>query len=375
MKHSPRIVHVLNSANLGGGAKQVGALVRGLTDLRPALIAFEDGPLAESMRADGLPVRIVELGGRRIQPHRWRALLDAVRGLEPDLLHCHGTRAAFNVALLGRKLGGIPRLYTERGLADQPHAMRRRKLWGRWVEAFNGRSFARCVCVSQADLVWARSRGLFPRERSLCIPNAIAASEHRLSRDRARAVLQVEPGAELILTIGRVEPEKAPADVVAMMQQVHRVRPKATLLWIGGGRRLDATRRLAQERGLAHVFRLAGELPDAGRYIPACDVFILASLWEGLPNVLLEALACERACVGTAVNGIPELIVPERTGLLVPPREPAAMAAAVLRLLADPHLAARLGQSGGVHVRAGFGLEPMLARYRALYAELLAGTT
>ena len=117
-------------------------------------------------------------------------------------------------------------------------------------------------------------------------------------------------------------------------------------MWVGGGPMLDEVRDLVSRRGLSHRLLLAGERRDVPDLLPAFDVFAMSSRYEGLPCVVVEAMRCGLPVVATAVNSVPDLVVPGASGVLVPPAQPAALAAAVDGLLDDPLTALRLAREG-----------------------------
>jgi glycosyltransferase involved in cell wall biosynthesis len=129
-------------------------------------------------------------------------------------------------------------------------------------------------------------------------------------------------------------------------------------------------REYAEQRGVADRVTFEG-FRSAVDVMADFDVFVLPSLWEGFGLVLLEAMAAGRPVVASAVGPIPEIVVDGVTGLLVPPGDAAALAAAITRLLTDPDLAAAFGRAGRARVEAEFGLDTMVARTQALYEELV----
>jgi glycosyltransferase involved in cell wall biosynthesis len=123
--------------------------------------------------------------------------------------------------------------------------------------------------------------------------------------------------------------------------------------------------------GLGRHFLFSGSRDDVPEILATCDIAVLPSKMEGLPNALLEYLAAGLATVATNAGGNTEIVKDEVTGLLVPPEPPDLLAAAVLRLLRDPGLARRLGQSGKEYVRLTFGFDKLVAEIEGLYSELL----
>ena len=153
---------------------------------------------------------------------------------------------------------------------------------------------------------------------------------------------------------------------------VRQAIPSATLVVVGDGPLRPALEARAQELGLNGSVRFLGAVPQAARLIPHFDVFVLSSVWEGMSNSLLEAMAAGRPVVATRVGGNPEVVVDGETGLLVPPRDARALADATVRLLRDRELARRFGDAGRRRVESQFTLERMVHRMEDLYDDLLA---
>jgi len=124
---------------------------------------------------------------------------------------------------------------------------------------------------------------------------------------------------------------------------------------------------------VAEHVRFEGFCEDVPRLLGELDLLVLPSLWEGFGLVLLEAMAAGRPVVASAVGPIPEVVADGETGLLVPPEDPAALADAIVRVLLDADLAARLGGAGRRRVERFFGIERMVAQTDAVYQELLGG--
>jgi glycosyltransferase involved in cell wall biosynthesis len=127
----------------------------------------------------------------------------------------------------------------------------------------------------------------------------------------------------------------------------------------------------AAHLGLAEQVHFVGHQQDVRPWLAAFDVCVLSSDWEGMSNAILEAMAAGLPVVATAVGGTPEVVVDGVTGFLVPPRDPQALADAILRLLRDPDLRRRMGEAGRAHVTEHFSVEQMVHKRERLYEELL----
>jgi glycosyltransferase involved in cell wall biosynthesis len=141
-------------------------------------------------------------------------------------------------------------------------------------------------------------------------------------------------------SVGRLDEQKAPEDMVAAMARLDRADVR--LVWLGDGRLRTHVERLIASKGLSDRCLLLGDRRDVATLLPAFDVFAMSSLYEGLPCAVIEAMTCGVPVVATAVNSVPEVVVPGRTGLLVPPRDPARLARAITYLLGHPDQAARM---------------------------------
>jgi glycosyltransferase involved in cell wall biosynthesis len=232
--------------------------------------------------------------------------------------------------------------------------------------------YERVVCVS-TDLVDACRAAGVPERKLLLLDNGIDATDYARRRTvtEAKAALGFPPESHLIGAVGRLSGEKA-FDVL-----IHAVRDLLTrgrdvrLVIVGEGGERPALERLAAELGIADRVTLAGWQADVRGYFEAMDVFALSSLREGLPNVLLEAMALEVPVVATRVNGVPRLVQDGVNGLLVDAGDPAPLAAALDRLLGDAALQARFRAAGRATVEGKFSFAERMRKLAKMYDELL----
>jgi glycosyltransferase involved in cell wall biosynthesis len=141
---------------------------------------------------------------------------------------------------------------------------------------------------------------------------------------------------------------------------------------IGDGPEAGSLAALSRQLGLQEAVRFLGTRSDIPQLLSLLDVVALPSLEEGFPNVVLEAMAAGKPVVATRVGGTPEAVIHRETGLLVPPKDPRALADAILEVLDDPQRANAMGQAGRERVRKAFDLSRMVQEIEALYEELIA---
>ena len=187
----------------------------------------------------------------------------------------------------------------------------------------------------------------------------------RDARGRARAALGLPADATVVGTVGRLTYQKAPEDFLAALQALDR--PGVTGVWLGDGELAGQVAAQARQMPSIRVL-LAGQRRNIAGLLPAFDVFVLSSRYEGLPTVVVEAMMCGIPVVATAVNSVGDVVVPGETGLLVPPGRPALMADAVGFLLDSPEAAARMAAAAQAGLGKRFGAAALRQALTAAYS-------
>jgi glycosyltransferase involved in cell wall biosynthesis len=185
-----------------------------------------------------------------------------------------------------------------------------------------------------------------------------------------RRELGFGPGP-VIVAVSRLHRQKGLVYLIRAAALVQALQPEVQFVVVGGGPLREALEKEARRWDLGAAFRVLGERPDAREILAAGDIFVLPSLWEGLPYVLVEAADLGKPIVATAIDGVTEVIQDGRTGLLVRPADPESLAEALGRLLLDKGLAARLGREARNAIPPGFRLDRMVRQHEVLYHRLL----
>ena len=191
----------------------------------------------------------------------------------------------------------------------------------------------------------------------------------KLDRQGKRLELRLA-GPEILLgTVGRLEQQKGHATLVEAIAKLKNRLPLRCAV-IGEGPRRAALEIAIRKNALERTLWLLGEREDIPAWLSSFDIFVLPSLWEGLPNALLEAMALGLPVLASAVDGVPELIEDGVNGLLVPPRDPAALARRIAELADNPALRARLGAAAQKTVSERFTVLKMIESYQQIYSAL-----
>ena len=359
-----RILQVLAPGSYGGLERVVEGLASGLVakgmEVAVALVHTPDSDVAaytDELEAGGAVVFPIPVAGRsyRLERQRIAAICAEWR---PDVLHTHGYRCDVLLADLARRLG-IPQVTTVHGFTG-----------GNWknrlYQRLQKRAFRRLSAVVAVSGRLGRELAAagVPAERVVVAPNAWSGGPEPLERASARAVLGVDPGGYVIGWVGRLSREKG-ADVLVDALPHLRDLP-ITVSICGDGPALAGLQRTAADAGVADRIHWHGAVDNAARLFRAFDAFVLSSRTEGTPIALLEAMAAGIPVVATSVGGVPE-VVTDREAILVPPEEPAALAAAIRHAFADRATADARAQAATLRLRSHFASDPWLESYLAVY--------
>jgi len=228
------------------------------------------------------------------------------------------------------------------------------------------------VVVSDRDRAKGLRAGIgFPAQYELIRSGIDLRLFDRVVVDRVakRREFGVPPDGPLIGSVARLSPQKDPLTFVDMAAEVAARVPNARFLLVGDGPIRPAVEARVRDHGLQDQVLLLGLRRDIPEVLSLLDVFVVCSLWEGMPRTLLQAMAAGIPVVATRVDGIAEAVVDGVTGFLASPRDSAAIASRVVQLLSDEGLSKRLGAEAKQRVEA-FSVERMLRGLEALYGRL-----
>jgi len=323
-------------------------------------------PASRLLEEQGIPVR--HLGRGRFDPRILGDLVRVARERRAVILHVHGYAAADFGRLAARRVGAAlvlhehfadPRMPAYQGLAD------------RLLSRFTDRAIA--VSGSTRDFL-VRQRHV-PAARVRLIWNGAPLAEFAPVAPAAALATRRElglPAESLVVgSIGRLSEQKGHRYLLDAAARVVAQKKDARLLIVGDGDQMDALRRQADALGITASVLFAGHRTDVRALLGALDVFCISSTYEGTPLALFEAMAAGKAIVSTAVDGCREVLEDGATGLLVPPRDPEALAAALLRCLDDAALRASLAKRAR-EASARFDIAACVAQMQDLYDEVLA---
>lgn len=338
---------------------------------RPVFLCFADRGLSqalvEQVRQSGFEAHTL----RHDVPH-FRAVSrevgDHLRRLRADVLCCHGYKADL-LGLLAARRAGVPVIAVSHGWTAATGKVRLNealdRLCLRWMD--------RVVCVSEAQAAKVRRAGV-RAERIAVIRNAVCCRrfDHPDPSYRRRLeALFARPPARIVAAAGRLSPEKGFAVLVEAARRAAQEDAETGFVLFGDGPLRGALGRQIAACGLERRFVLAGFRSDLDAYLPHVDLVVLPSFTEGLPCVVLEAFAAGVPVVATAVGGTPEAVEDGVSGCLVPPGDPAALAARILDVLRCEKTRRSMGLRAGQRVREHFTFQSQSVQYQRLWESLV----
>jgi glycosyltransferase involved in cell wall biosynthesis len=387
-------LQIVGNLDRGGGQEVVRTLARFLPEegCAPVVVTLRDGPLRAELEALGIPVEIV---AGRTRPFLSTGSVAELRRIRSDLDHLvrrhraevvqthllrsldflvlslrgHGTlRAVFwtvHNAMLDLRADQLP---GGRWLLWPKRAIHRLlyRVGGRQVDAF--------IAVS-ADVAEAVQRDYRPpRGKLAVIPNGVDVDRYGGSSKSGalRAELGIPASAPVAIVVAKLMEQKGHRILLKALPAVRRRVPDLHCLFVGDGHLRDEIAARVRDLGLADRVHLLGDRADVPDLMAVGDVFILPSLWEGLPMALLEAMASRLPVIATAVSGTREVLDDGRSGVLVPAGDAEALGGALTGLLEDPERAARLGAAARDRVEECYSARVQARRHAELYRSRLS---
>jgi glycosyltransferase involved in cell wall biosynthesis len=363
----PRSIAFFSPELVSGGTQRHLLEVLRLIDrsrFTPIVISAKGtGPLGALVRAAGVELVELQLGPSMVSRDFLRCVreaTDVLRAHRVSVVQYFEWRAGLIAIAAARRVGGCRLVAARRSVPKE-----------RGVQ----RALAELV-VRVADRIVVNAEMLRPSggagPRTDVIPSGVDTDRFAPGRDRAAAKtrLGLTPDTVVIGTVGRLEPRKGTDTLLDAVAALGAEHPHAALVVIGEGPLRPELVARAERLGIAARVRFLGDRADVDEVLAALDLFVLPSRTEGMSNALLEAMAMALPVVATAVGGTPEVIADGRSGVLVAADDPAAMAAAIGRVLVDPARGRGLGEAARTVVEERYGARGMVRRLEEIYAKV-----
>ena len=375
--HKIKVLEMIDQPFLGGGQINLLSLAESLDKekFKVSVCSQAGGPLGEALKARNIPHFPANLI-KKFSPRTLKNIKTLLRESRFDILHTHGGVAGFYGRWAAHRVGTPVIVHTLHGI----HYLHYRNIFLKYAYVLLERWFSRfsdaLIFVSGADREKGIRHRLSAQNKMEVIKNGIDFSQLKslgkhedLKKCREKILGDISTGP-LVGTVARLHRQKGISFLLKAAGKIQEVIPDVKIVIVGGGPWQDRLNRLNQKLQHSDCVRILGERPDAHDLLALFDVFVLPSLWEGLPYVLLEAAALGKPVVATDVDGSRELIKNGETGLLVPSSDPAGLAQAVITLLLDREKASALGANFKRDLSQKYTLSHMVEQTQELYERL-----
>ena len=370
-----KVLHVITDTNFGGAGRYLLYLLS-----QPAFnsievaVACPEGELGK--RIDAAGIRRIPISGRDMSyGHKLTWELIRVIGRErPHVVHTHSCLSG----RLAARLRGVPVVYTkhnqvripnEKGVTPPPPEPVRRVLNGLVASALSDR----VIAVSEGAARELAESGV-KKSMIVPIPNGIDLAPYKVAWKKRQAESRGASAKRgfLVGTVARLHRQKALDVMLEAAKLVLASEPSTRFVIAGTGPMEDQLKAKIRELKLEPYVKMPGFVSDVPAFLAGLDIYVLSSDYEGIALALVEATASGLPVVATSVGGVPEVIVDGFNGLLVPPRQPKALAQAIVRLLVDPDLARRMGDAGRKRAEELFDAKVMAEKTVKVYEEVVA---
>jgi glycosyltransferase involved in cell wall biosynthesis len=366
-----KILQCIRQGQIGGGESHLLSLVENLDRSRfdPIVLSFTEGPMVDRLKDMGIPTIVLHTQ-TPFDWRKWKSVKEILIREQVDIVHAHGTRAASNILWAARSLR-IPVIYSIHGWSfhdDQPWLVRRLRIFGEsWITARSQVNISVSDSNRQTGLNQIRSF------RSVVINNGIdqLRFDPKKKFTDIRKPAGISPEEILVVFIARFTLQKQP---LAMLQAFEKAQSRLAslhLLMVGEGDLLQeveewVNRSRLRDKICLYPFRL--DVPDI---LAAADIFVLPSLWEGLPIGLLEAMAMGKAVIATQVDGTKEVIRHGENGWLVPTDDLISrLADALVSLGQDATLRSSFQQQAISTINERFNAGGMTRKIEEIYSQV-----
>ena len=317
MAQKIKVMECIRQGQIGGGESHLLSLVENLdqSKFQPIVLSFTDGPMVDRLKQMNVEAHVIHTE-KPFDVTKWKQVKHLLKEKQIDIVHAHGTRANSNVLWAAKSLN-IPVIYTVHGWsfhADQNPIIRNIRIAG---EKYLTNKSDQNISVSLSNQQSGKS--YIKSFNSIVINNGINQEKFNPKKTykNIRQELGIKENATLVLFIARFTLQKQPLALIEAFAKALPSNPNLHLLMIGDGDQKKEAVELINKSGLNNNITLLPFRQDVPDVLAASDIFVLPSLWEGLPIGLLEAMAMGKAIIASNVDGTSEVIQNNINGLLI----------------------------------------------------------
>lgn len=365
MLNKPSLMYVITKSDIGGAQGNVLDLIKAFScHYSLYLVVGSSGPLTDDVLKLNFPVHVLPSLTRNINPYKdWysvREMMCLIYKLKPDLIHAHSSKAGI-IARIAGYLCKVPTVFTAHGWGFSPGTPKLRRRVAFIAEKILAPISSRVICVSESDRQLALKIGVGNHR-------VLQTVRYGIYDDAViQAQLTIQPPR--LIMVARFNEQK---DQVTLLKAIAQLQHfSGHIDFVGSGPSLESCKALADSLGISQKVSFLGDRRDVPDLLARSQIFVLSTHYEGLPISILEAMRSGLPVIGSSVNGIPEEIEHGISGLVVPPRDPFALAAAIQTLSESPDLRLSMGKAARQKFEQEFTIDRMILETQLVYEEAL----
>lgn len=367
------VLEMIDSSMVGGGQKHLHSLVQGLNkeQFNVSVVVSDDGPLYKKLMNEGIKVFCTDIR-KNFNPFTLLKLYKILKVNKIDVIHTHGTVAG----VWGRLAASLARtpviIYTLHGIHYLNSHNRIFKQIFILIDQILSKFSDKIICVANSDQKKGYEYKLFEKGKSIVIHNGVDIKEFKFNKKAKakKAEFNINSDSPVIGIVARLHVQKGYHFFFEAIKLVKEKFSNVKVLVIGDGPLLFELKEQVLRLKLTDNVIFTGTRDDIPDLLSIMDVFVLSSLWEGMPLTVLEAMACKTPIVATNVDGVSEAIQEGKTGILVPPKNSKKMANEIINILEDKEFRKALGERARKALVKNFPLKKMVREISDLYAQL-----
>ena len=378
MREPIPLLYIITKLELGGAQRQLLELIKQLDKKRYKiylLTAQEGLLLPEFSSINGLVLKRSRFLDRAINPFKdILALIEIYRFIKKNaiaIVHTHSSKAG----ILGRLAAKLAKadviLHTVHGWSFNDYQMMVKRKIFLWLERFTAKFTDRLIVVSCHDKLKGLKNFIGNEDKYFLIRYGIDQPEFKKSYSAIREELKIAAGDMVVGMIACFKPQKSPQDFIKLARAVEATFPSVKFILVGDGVLRKKIEYLISKFNLKSKIFLTGWRKDVPSILSSMDIFVLTSLWEGLPIVVLEAMASAKPVIATDTGGVGEVINDSKAGFIVHVGDAKRMAERLMLLLQDENLRQRMGQYASERLNSDFSVDAMVKNTESLYTNLL----
>lgn len=335
------------------------------------------GHLINEVKKEGIKFQAIRNFVQRVHPYNdlmalWQ-LIRLIRKEKYEIIHTHNSKAGF-IGRLAARICGVPVIiHTIHGFSFHEFENPPRRFLFLWLEWFAAKLADKLIVISEPLKAWGLSLGIGRAEQYLTIYSGIELDKFRVKNGIEGKGRQfgIGPGDLVIGVVSKLWEGKGHRCILEAAKRIVKELPNVKFMFVGEGYLRQELERLTRESGLRDNIIFTGFRNDIPAITAIFDISVLASFYEGLGRVLLEAMALGKPVIASKVGGIVDVVDDNQTGILVSPGDADGLAAAMIRLLKDKELRIRMGKAGRDKIDAKFSAKTMVKQIEAVYEELI----